>query len=87
MKQINFHHERVYKAPLIIASVAMLIAKGRRQNKKTSYRMTLSLLPLTPLPPNLIVTSLESDKVVFPRPPRPPERVTISVTLGGILGT
>ena len=37
--------------------------------KKTSYRMTLSLLPFTPARPNLIVTSLKSDKVVFPGPP------------------
>ena len=29
---------------------------------------------------------LESDKVVFPRP-RPPEKVTISMNLGGISGT
>ena len=31
--------------------------------------MTLSLLPLTPPPPSLRVTSLKSDKVVFRRPP------------------
>ena len=50
--------------------------------------MTSSLLPFTPARPNLIVTSLKSDKVVFPGPPlRPPERVTIPVTLGGISGT
>ena len=50
--------------------------------------MTSSLLPFTPARPNLIVTSLKSDKVVFLGPPlRPPERVTIPVTLGGISGT
>ena len=48
--------------------------------------MTLSLLPFTPIRPNLIVISLKSDKVVFPGPPlRPPERVTILVTLGGTM--
>ena len=62
--------------------------KERLQNEKTSYRMTSSLLPFTPARPNLIVTSLKSDKVVFLGPPlRPPERVTIPVTLGGISGT
>ena len=46
------------------------------------------VLPFTPARPNQIVTSLKSDKVVFPGPPlRPPERVTIPVTLGGISGT
>ena len=62
--------------------------KGRLQKQKTSYRVTSSLLPFTPARPNLIVTSLKSDKVVFHGPPlRPPERVTIPVTLGGISGT
>ena len=47
--------------------------------------MTSSLLPFPPARPNLIVTSLKSDKVVFPGPPlRPLERVTILLTLGGI---
>ena len=65
-----------------------IFSKERLQNEKTSYRMTSSLLPFTPARPNLIVTSLKSDKVVFPGPPlRPPERVTIPVTLGGISGT
>jgi len=64
------------------------VCKERLQNEKTSYRMTSSLLPFTPARPNLIVTSLKSDKVVFLGPPlRPPERVTIPVTLGGISGT
>ena len=64
------------------------VTKGQGQKQKTSYRVTLSLLPFTPARPNLIVTSLKSDKVVFPGPPlRPPERVTIPVTLGGISGT
>ena len=40
-------------------------AKGRRQKKKTSYSVTLSLLPLTPSPPRSKVTNLISDKVVF----------------------
>ena len=45
--------------------------------------MTSSLLPFTPAHPDLIVTCLKSDKVVLPGPPlRPPERVTIQVTLG-----
>ena len=58
---------------------------GRGQKQKTSYRMTLSLLPFPPARPNLIVTSLKSDKVVFLGPPlRPPEKVTIPVNLGGI---
>ena len=65
-----------------------MITQERLQNEKTSYRMTSSLLPFTPARPNLIVTSLKSDKVVFLGPPlRPPERVTIPVTLGGISGT
>ena len=58
------------------------------KNKKNLYRVTSSLLPFTPAHPNLIVTPLKSDKVVFPGPPfRPPERVTIPVALGGISGT
>ena len=57
--------------------------KGRRQKKKTAKRVTLSLLPLTPPPPSLRVTSLKSDKVVFRRPPPLQERVTSRVTLGG----
>ena len=43
--------------------------KGRRPNKKTSYSVTLSLLPLTPSLPRLKVTCLISDKVVFWEPP------------------
>ena len=49
-----------------------------------SYRVTLSLLPFTPVCPYPIVTFLENDKVVFPRPLRPLEIVTILVTSGGI---
>ena len=58
------------------------------KKKKTSYKVTSSLLPFIPARPDLIVTSLKSDKVVFLGPPlRPPERVTIPVTVGGISGT
>ena len=61
---------------------------GRPQKQKTSYRVTSSLLPFTPARPNLMVTSLKSDKVVFPGPTlRPQERATIPVTLGEISGT
>ena len=51
--------------------------------KKTAKRVTLSLLPLTPPPPSLRVTSLKSDKVCFRRPPPLQERVTSLVTFGG----
>ena len=45
-------------------------------------------MPFTPARPNQIVTSLKSDKVVFPGPPlRPPERVTILVILGAFSET
>ena len=40
----------------------------RDAGKENGKRVTLSLLPLAP-PPSLRVTSLKSDKVVFPRPP------------------
>ena len=59
------------------------MTQGRRPKKKTAKRVTLSLLPLTPPPPSLRVTSLKSDKVVFCRPPLLQERVTSCVTLGG----
>ena len=51
--------------------------------KKTAKRVTLSLLPLTPPPPSLRVSSLKGDKAVFRRPPPLQERVTSRVTLGG----
>ena len=64
----------------------MFLAWGWGQKQKTSYRITLSLLPFTPARPNLIVTSLKSAKVVFLGPPlHPPERVTIPVTLAVLL--
>ena len=37
--------------------------------KKTSYLVTLSLLPLTPTLPRLKVTCLISNKIVFLEPP------------------
>ena len=64
-----------------------MVYKGRGQ-KKTSYRVTSSLLPFTPARPNLIVTSLKSDKMVFSGPPLyPPKRLTIPVTIGRISET
>ena len=54
-------------------NVCFIFAKGGLK-KNPSYRVTSSLLPYTPARPNLIVTSLKSDKVVFPGPPLRPQK-------------
>ena len=48
-----------------IAIVISLIVIRDAVKKKTSYSVTLSLLPLTPSLPRPKVTNLISDKVVF----------------------
>ena len=50
---------------LMMMTMIMIKTLGDELKKKTSYLVTLSLLPLTPTLPRLKVTCLISDKMVF----------------------
>ena len=75
MEFVNLMREKITEVDIendireIIFLKHYYIYKGRRPNKKTSYSVTLSLLPLTPSLPRPKVTNLISDKVVFWKPP------------------